>query len=157
MAKITLTNDGITRQLQGYINRANALEGYLNRVVVEQYRNIQRSRWMTENASEGDRWEALNPSYAARKRKAYARYEGSGTKMLIATGKLFKAVIGPGAGFRKITTPRSLTISVSGVDYAEYVDEARTFTTYSDKSVREIREGVARFVIRNQIRMARVF
>jgi len=151
---VLTVKEGVTRQLEGYLKRANAIEGYFNRVVVEQYRNIQRQRWMTENASEGQMWEPLSPKYAKAKKSRFASYEGAGTKMLIATGKLKKSVIGPGEGFRKVTTPRSLTISTS-VEYATHVNEDRSFTTYSEKSLNEIRRGVARFLFKNEIRIPR--
>lgn len=138
------------------MDRANSIESYLNRVVVDQYQIVQRKRWMTENASEGQRWEALNPIYAASKLTRFKSYEGGGTKMLIATGKLFKSVIGPGAGFRKVTTPRSLTISTTN-EYAEYVDEVRPFTRYSRETIKKINQGVFDYITRNKIDTARAF
>lgn len=156
MAKLTLVADGITQQLEGYVKRANALEGYLNRVVVEQYRNIQRTRWMTEGASEGKQWDPLSPRYSAWKRVHYKSYPGAGTRMLVATGRLQKGVIGMSPDFRKVTTPRSLTISTA-VEYAEHVNEARSFTTYSTKSLKEILTGINKFLLKNQIRIPKAF
>lgn len=129
------------------------MQGFLNRDVVEAYRNIQRKRWVTENASEGGeskRWAALNPAYAKRKLTQFAGYEGAGKKMLIATGKLYKSVIGPGAGFRKVATNKTLTISTS-VEYAQHVDEARSFTTYSKASILGLRKMIRDFMFYNRI------
>lgn len=142
---------GIERALAGYINRDRAMQSFLNRNVVEAYRNIQRKRWMTENESEGKRWEKLNPKYAEYKKKKWAGAPGGGRKMLVASGDLVQSVIGPGAGFKKIATPRQLVIS-SGVKYAKYVDESRTFTEFSQKSLNDIRKMIAEFLFFNIMR-----
>lgn len=147
---------GINRTIEGYLDRANSIESYLNRVVVDQYRIVQRKRWMTENASEGQRWESLNPDYARAKLTRFKSYEGAGTKMLIATGKLYKSVIGPGTGFRKITTPRSLTISTTN-EYAEHVDEVRTFTLFSRETWNKITQGIYDYIVKNKIDTSRAF
>lgn len=148
--KVATISRGINQVLEGYVNRANSLESYLNRVVVEQYRIVQRKRWITENASEGTQWDRLNPTYARYKLSAFKAYEGAGTKILIATGKLFKSVIGPGAGFKKVTTPRSLTISTT-VDYAGHVDEVRPFTRYSSETIRKIHKGIVDYIVKNKV------
>ena len=146
-ANLSTVKDGINQYLRGVRQRRSALQGYLNRNVLEQYRNAQRKRWMTENASEGTVWTRLNPGYASRKKKQFAAYEGRGTKMLIATNKLFKSVIGPGNGFRKVTTPKTLTLSTS-VEYAKHVDEARSFTGFGAKTMSEIYGGIAKFIFK---------
>ena len=153
-ASLTTVTDGISQVFKGMLQREKALQSYLNRNVLEQYRNIQRKRWMTENLSEsGIKWTRLNVNYAKRKRKIYAAYEGSGTKMLVATGKLYKSVIGPGEGFRKIVTPRSLYLATT-VEYAPHVNDARSFTEYSPASIREIRLSVARFIFKGILKQS---
>jgi hypothetical protein len=146
-ASLSTVKDGISKYLKEMRQREKALQGYLNRNVLEQYRNAQRKRWMTENASEGTVWTRLNPGYAARKKKQFTAYEGRGTKMLIATNTLFKSVIGPGNGFRKLTTPRTLTLSTS-VEYARHVDAARSITEFGPKTMSEIYGGIAKFVFK---------
>jgi hypothetical protein len=150
---LTTVSDGITKMLKGMRQREKALQGYLNRNVVEQYRALQRRRWMTENASEGQPWLALNPGYAARKRRIYASFEGAGTKKLIATGKLYKSVIGPGEGFRKVVTPRTLYLATT-VGYAKYVDEKRSITEWSKDSVAEIRLSIAGFIFKGILKQS---
>lgn len=145
--QLTVVSRGIEKQLQRYLDREAALQSYLNKNVVEQYRNIQRRRWMTENASEGKVWDRLNPGYAAQKRRIYALYPGRGTKMMIRTGDLFESVIGPGKGFRKITTPRSLIISTTN-PYASDANEMRNFTNYSAKTKADLYLGIAAFIFR---------
>jgi len=151
MLIIEKLSNGIEKQLNGYVQRANAVEGYLNRVVVEQYRNIQRKRWQTQNASEGTSWDPVTIDYGNWKRVAFADYEGAGLKLMIATGNLMRGVIGPGEGFRKVSTPRSLTLSTT-VPYAGFANEARTFSTYSTESIQMITRGITSFIVRNQIR-----
>ena len=152
-ARLRTISDGVQKRLKGLIDREKAMQGFLNRDVVEAYRNIQRKRWVTENASEAGesgRWTALNADYARAKLKRFAGYEGGGKRMLIATGKLYKSVIGPGAGFRKVATNKSLTISTS-VEYAQHVDEARSFTTYGKDSIRGLRTMIRNFMFHNKL------
>lgn len=149
--KLETVRAGITNYLKALRQREKALQGFLNRNVLEMYRNLQRRRWMTENASEGKAWMPLNPGYAARKKKVYAGYPGKGTKKLIATNTLFLSVIGPGKGFRKVTTPRSLWIATT-IEYAQHVDDARSFTQWSKRSQKEITGAVADFVFKNKLK-----
>lgn len=154
-ATLSTVSDGISKMLRGMRQRERAMQGYLNRNVLEQYRNIQRERWMTEGKSEGGvKWTRLNAAYARRKRKIYAQYEGAGTKMLIATGKLFKSVIGPGEGFRKVVTPTRLYLATT-VDYASYVNEARNFSTLGPESEHEIKQGIAQFLFKGILKQSR--
>jgi hypothetical protein len=146
--QLTVVSRGIEKQLQRYLDREAALQSYLNKNVVEQYRNIQRRRWMTENVSEDPKgWPSLNTQYAERKRKLFASYPGRGTKMMIRTGDLFESVIGPGKGFRKITTPRSLIISTTN-PYAADANAMRDFTSYSAKTRADLYLGIAAFIFR---------
>lgn len=143
--------NGAQKTLRDMLTRERALQSYLNRNVVEQYRNIQRKRWMTQGDSEGSPWRALDPVYAARKKRVFAGYPGGGTKMLIATNRLITGVIGPGGDFRKVTTPRSITIGTV-TPYAKYVDEERTFTSFSSASLREIYTGIGQFLFKGIVR-----
>lgn len=124
----------------------------MNRNVVRAYQNLQRKRWMTENESEGRKWEPLNPTYAKAKRKKWAAAPGGGRKMLIASGKLYQSVIGPGEGFRKVATPRQLIISTS-VEYAVHVNEARPFTRWSRESIAEFQRMIKDFIFKNKLKV----
>lgn len=143
--------NGAQKVMRDMLTRERALQSYLNRNVVEQYRNIQRKRWMTQGDSEGSPWRDLDPVYAARKKRIYSGYPGGGTKMLIATNRLITGVIGPGGDFRKVTTPRSITIGTV-TPYAKYVDEDRTFTRFSTNSLREIYTGIGQFLFKGIVR-----
>jgi len=140
-------SNGINKYLNVMRQRERALIGYFNRNVLEQYRNLQRKRWMTENASEGQPWAALNPLYASRKRRQFASYPGKGTKKLVATNRLFESVIGPGADFRKIVSSRGLYIATV-TPYSKYVNEERSFTGWSKKSEHEIKMNIAQFIFK---------
>jgi hypothetical protein len=133
--------------------RERALVGYFNRNVLEQYRNLQRKRWITENASEGQEWAALNPTYSARKRRQFASYPGRGTKKLVATNRLFRGVIGPGEDFRKVVTSRGLYIATI-TPYAKYVNEDRNFTDWSTRSEHELKVSVAQFIFKGILKQS---
>jgi len=152
-ASLKTVSNGITRMLNGMRQREKALQGYFSRNVLEQYRNLQRRRWMTENASEGQPWAALNSAYASRKRRQFASYPGRGTKKLVATNRLFESVIGPGKDFRKIATARGLYVATV-TPYAKYVDEDRNFTTWSKQSIGEINRGIAQFIFKGIYKQA---
>lgn len=143
-------NDGISKRLAGIETRGKKLQSFLNREVVEIYRNLQRRRWITENRSEGERWTELNPIYKKWKLVRFATYDGSGRKMLIATGRLYKSVIGPGKGFRKVATPKKLVITTS-VPYAKDVNDVRDFTEYSPKSWNTINKAISKFLFKGTI------
>jgi len=117
---LKVTSSGASMKLETMLDRGRAMQSFLDRNIYRIYQNAQRDRWMTENSSQsgnGQKWEPLDSAYATRKRRIYASYEGGGTKMLVATGKLYKAVVGPGQGQRKIVTNSKLYISTT-VPYA---------------------------------------
>lgn len=140
--------DGITVNLKGLLDRGRAMQSFLNTNIYQMYQNIQRERWMTENASETEGWKSLSTKYAAYKLKKYAGSEYGGDKMLIATGDLFKAVIGPGSGQRKMVTNTKLYISTD-IPYAGYVDEKRNFTNYGQDSKDKFNNAIKDFVFFN--------
>lgn len=135
--------------LQGMINRPASLRSFFDRNIYPMYQNVQRERWMTENASEGARWKELNADYAKAKRTRFAQYPGRGTKMLIATNTLFQSVVGPGEGFKKIIEDRRMRI-VTTVPYAKYVDEARTFTKFSRATTLRFRKALNQYIFRGK-------
>lgn len=150
-AKIETLMNGIQDQLEKMLDRSRSMQSYLNRVVYSQYQNAQRKRWITEGASEGSQWQSLNPKYAEIKKVRFAAFPGAGNKMLIATGRLQKSVIGPGEDHRKIATDRDLTVSWT-TPYAVYVSEVRPFETLGDKTMSDIYEGAAKFIMEGILR-----
>ncbi len=155
---LTKMSSSIENALDGMVKRANLVPGYLDRVVYAQYQNAQRERWATENSSPnftGGIWDRLSPSYAQSKLRKYAAAPGGGSKIMIASGALQQSVIGPGPGHNKIVNDRSIRIYVSGIDYAEYADEARPFSTWSDIFYRGVYGGLKDYLIKNIVRTAR--
>lgn len=145
MASIQFVNKGIQERLEKMSKRTESMQGFLDRNVYRMYQNFQRTRWMTENDEVGNgRWHALNNKYAMYKKKKFASYEGNGTKMLIATGKLFKAVIGPGNGQRKVVTNKSLYISVN-VPYAGYVNDVRSIGDWNTETMRKMKKAISNY------------
>lgn len=120
----------------------NLFAGWANREFQKLYGENQKARWMSEGASEGRSWKPLNQRYALRKRIDYADEPGRGTKMLIATGRLFAGVMPPeqrGAfrgnaeEFRKVVEKKSVRIATT-VPYAKFVSEEREFSVFSSKT-----------------------
>jgi hypothetical protein len=143
----------IASKLNGMISRSKMAQGYLNRVVYKQYQAAQNQRWMTENASEAGAWERLSFAYAKRKLKKFASYDGSGSKMEIATGRLQKGVVGDTdpSEHRKIVTDTSIIISTS-VPYAVYQDQGtpfmpkRTLSEFSVGTMGPIYAGLSQYI-----------
>ena len=122
------TKNGIGQSLDQMVRQASNIRGYLNTVIYRQYMEAQKTRWITENTSEGSKWDALNPAYATRKKRVYGggpkykmvstigtkgfsgkevvgqykAYPGSGEKMLVATSRLYGSVLGPKANMSNV-------------------------------------------------------
>ncbi len=157
MAKASLISigRGITDQLEGMVKRANLLPGYLNRVVYREYQNAQRARFNSENVGEdfdGGQWASVDPDYETWKEAKYGDNPvGKGKKINIATGRLFMGLVGPSEDHRKLVDEKSITITHS-VEYGRYVDEKRTFSSWSDKFYNRLYAGTADYLIKNIIR-----
>lgn len=151
MITVKAIETGAFDRIDAMIRRAkpSATRSFLDRNVLQWYRNVQRKRWITENESEGMRWAPLQPAYRRRKLRVFAGYPGGGSKTLIATGRLLASVIGPGPDFRKVTTDRTMIIATV-VPYAPHVNEDRTFTTYGEASIKRLAAAYARFLSRGE-------
>ena len=143
-------DDKVTARLDKMLDRSKTMRSFLNTQVYSTYKKKQINRWQTEGASEGSQWYALDPAYKKYKAEKYAKYPYSGTKMLIATGKLFQAVVGEGgegAQFhRKVVTDTMLSIFIvkgSDFEYPQFVDDQRPFTIWSDATIHEIKKMVS--------------
>lgn len=185
MAKVNITTitNQIEANLAGMVNRTEALPGFLKRDTYRRYQKAQLERWQTEGASEGKKWAPLNAKYAAWKRRRYgagASYQfhhslkasanmrhvwgpfpGNGTKMLIATGTLVAAVVGPVKGLKSFPMKSSaenhrMIASKKGIEvgwtvyYANDVNEKRNFENFSPKTEKEMVDAVFAFLMENQ-------
>lgn len=126
------------------------------------YQKLQTKRFETENASEGSRWEPLNKAYAEQKLKRFKSYPGAGTKILVATGTLGGAVIGPGAPFggtdKHVALFKNYSMQISVAeggknlagkpfDYARQVAEKRPFMQFSEASLQLMKDELKKFII----------
>jgi hypothetical protein len=149
-------------KMDGLKSRATVGMGaYLNTTVYQQIQNFQMQRFMTEGASEGDKWEPLSSSiYGEYKRKRYGggqrfswvggrgsgmpwaeagnwpNYPGSGTKLLIATGALAGSIIGPQEG----GSPFGLTGPFTA--HRKLVSENSIFVGVSDQDLSQVRDEI---------------
>lgn len=149
-ANINIVKSGIQGKLDAMIARGKNPEAYINRVIVPKYQNAQRQRWASENntdEADGGMWARLNPTYAARKLKIYKDQAGGGTKMMIGTGMLYRAVTGEDTNyFRKIISRGKIVFALaigSDNEYFKYADETRTYSKWSRSFMKEIRHGLA--------------
>lgn len=149
--------------------------------VYPMYQRLQIERFETENSSEGDHWKDLNSDYAKYKLKRYGggprrksknqeasnwnSYPGGGRKMLVGTGMLAGAAIGPGqnnpfvsgvSNHRAMFTESQMIISVeesgknpdgNNFDYAQFVSEQRQFMKFSSSSIHEMKKTVTEYVL----------
>lgn len=177
---VTAVRDDFAKWVKKVLSPVNK-QGALARAYTV-YQTLQVKRFQTENASEGMSWPALNPKYKAYKLKRYgggakkptqkdprtewASWPGNGRKMLIGTGTLAGAVVGPSQGnpfdqsgissHQVLFTQNTMTvtISTSGVNaegkpfvYPQYVNEKRPFMVFSDEHLQQMKDTVAQFMI----------
>lgn len=116
------------------------LEAVMTRRIWPMYKDAQAARFQSQGESEGNPWQALTPEYRKWKQKAkYVNRDGKkrpikagGKQMLVLTGDLYDSLMGKKGGSR-IIKGGTMTINVS-LEYAPYVNEARNFTEFSDKT-----------------------
>jgi hypothetical protein len=157
--KIVANDFEVTRQKM--MDKANSAQGGFARIY-KVYQRLQTERFKSENASEGEGWAPLTEKYRTQKTKRFKSYPGSGTKMMIATGTLAGAVIGPGAPFsgtekhRALFSKTSMTIQIeeSGTnaagkkfDYAGFADEKRPIMEFSEDHLKEMKDELAQFIL----------
>lgn len=146
----TVKND-VRRRLQNMVKAGKSPKAYLNRVLFRQYQAAQAERWMSISGnsggttSEGDNWDPLTSRY--RKWKEGRRgFLAGGRRMLVATGRLEKAVVRvlPPDG-KKVVTDNSLIVTTS-IPYAKYVAESRNFVGFGKETIAKMREGLADYL-----------
>lgn len=149
MAKgIEITQDGIGDLLRGMLGRFESIRGFLDRVIYPEVVQLQRERWMTENASQGEVWAPLKPEYAKYKLKKFSAYPGAGTKLLIATGALVDSMTGDGKDHWKLVTDTRLEVG-SLVAYAKYVNQARDIVGLRDEERSRFMKQILDYIVRS--------
>jgi diphthamide synthase subunit DPH2 len=147
MSKLVLKRNEVTNRLMTKVGQFGNMAAVFNRVLYPMYQRAQIERWDTENASEGQKWKRLNPSYKKEKLRVFAAFPYAGRKMGVATGTLLPSVVGGGSSrfHRKMVTKRSMKIYTS-VPYAAEFDKVRPFTTFGKKTQEKFRAAVKEFI-----------
>jgi len=156
MAGVTLTkkSDSIQARNQAMLDRANTMQSFLNRVIFKMYQDAQRLRWASEGGSEGYPWEQLNSKYETWKKKKYQKYDGSGSKLMVATNALHQSAIENAA---KIATNENITITVNSdvqnpetkksvSNYAKYAAHARPIMKFSQDTIDTFRDAIQTYI-----------
>ena len=154
MITIEVKADQISDYFKGLTMRTDSLRLFLERNVYKAYQNIQRKRWMTQNTSEGEQWETLKSKSYINWKKLHYRADEAGRPILIASGKLFRSVVGPAGkdGHKMVATNTSLIVGTS-VEYAPMVNQTqRKFTGYSQTTINELETMISDFVFKNIVR-----
>jgi hypothetical protein len=84
----------IRNKLDEMITRSRSTQSFLAHCAYPMYIARQSKRWMSEGESEGAKWAPLSEQYKKWKKLNLVGMPGNGTKLLIATGKLFEGVTG---------------------------------------------------------------
>jgi hypothetical protein len=130
------------------MKNAKSKDGFLKSYVYPEYQYVQKQRWISENATEdvtGGQWERLNPVYETYKKKKFASYPGSGSRLLIAKSNLLPSVVGESKDSRVLIQDGKLGI-FSSLPYASYVNEKRPFDTFSSAWRKKISEAWAQYI-----------
>lgn len=178
-AGIRQVGDGL-QKLKDMLARGQDKQAAFARVY-PMYQKLQAERFETQNASETGSWRDLDPAYAKYKRRRYGggdrraskthaagawnSYPGAGSKMLIGTGMLAGAVIGPSKGSKFVSgtqnhkamfTPTQMVISVeesgtnpdgNSFDYPHFVADIRPFMSFGTQSIEAMKDTVRQFVV----------
>lgn len=134
------------KNLRSIVKQGKNSRTFLQMKVYPLYIQAQMKRWMTENQSQGTQWKPLNPAYAAQKKKDWWGWIGNGTKMLIASGRLYKSVIGAGDGHYKMITDTEMIVGTD-VPYARYVSDIRPIMQFDKKFIAKIKADWIDFMI----------
>ena len=173
VVRLKSIQSGVSDWIAACEDRVNLIDGYLNRVVKADYIATQRSRFEAQNVGDdfgGGSWASLDSSYASYKRRKFEAYPGAGTKINVATSNLLQSLtlsdsyypspvpkrIRAGRG-GKASGGESAAGSLAVVDnqsihiytmvpYAQYVDEVRTFTTWSQIFWDRINRGIMNYL-----------
>ena len=148
-ARLKITENNILQSLTEMMDRTNMAKGYINRVVYNTYKRRQRKRWMTQSESEAKKWEPLNPKYESYKKRKFASFPGSGTKMMIATQRLFNAVVGDNdkSEHRKIIEGKTKLIVGWTTPYAVYTEKVRPVSEWDPKQDKKMYDDFVKYLM----------
>lgn len=152
-ASLNKTTDGINAALMASLKRIKLASAYADTVIWPQYQKAQIERWQTENSSQGDTWRALTPEYKKRKKKKFATYPGAGNATMVATGRLAEGAQGRNPSyFMKLITDQTFTIAINtgSLPYAVYPGAVRPYMEFSEETVREWTDGLAKYLMKGK-------
>lgn len=144
---LEILEDGVGKYLDALISRTGSKRTFIQRVIYPMYQDAQQQRWKSENRTEGTAWADINSEYKFNKPRLFASYPGAGRLMMVATGKLFYSVRGPGRGFiadssegisnhRKVIGDGYMEIYTT-LPYAADAGSKRPFMTFSQDTIQE--------------------
>lgn len=146
---ISVVEDKVSGRLNQMINSLGFKRQYLQTRALPKYFKAQRQRFITENATQGTRWEPLNDVYAAYKKKKFADFPGGGRKMMIATGRLMQSLTSAESpDFRKLVTDSALIVSTA-VEYAKYPAETRPIMEFNQAFVDDIKADYKQWLLKS--------
>lgn len=152
MTGIKKTDDGVSKYLNGLIDRSKTLSSYLNRNLFRQYQKAQLLRFQTEGASENLAWAPLQQAYQQYKRKKFASSPGGGNATMIATGRLMQGATGQDSNyFYKLVTDEKFEIGMntSALPYSPYPGVMRPYMRFSEDTLTQWRQGIRDYITKN--------
>ncbi|HCW05857.1 MAG TPA: hypothetical protein DGG95_00635 [Cytophagales bacterium] len=136
MSRLKKIEDKITEKLNEMLKATEYFEQYVVKRFQPMFQVVQQKRWQTENASEGSQWEPLNQWYALWKKEAYFDQFGHGEKMMIATGKLYKALTldDDSRDWSRIINKTTVVYNFD-IEYAKSAGEIRPILEFSKRTI----------------------
>lgn len=145
-ANLEVVEGQALKNLRSMIARGKSSRTFLQKHAYPAYLGAQRKRFQTENKSQSQQWAALNPKYAAYKVNKYASAPGGGRKIMIATGKLYKSIIGEGDGHFKLITDKEMVVGTS-IPYATFPARTRSIMKFNPDFIRRLKEQWSQYLI----------
>jgi hypothetical protein len=149
-AQFTVVESKITFKLEGMISRGRNVSAYLNRVLMQKFKNAQQERFQTSNASQQGVWEPLNPTYLKRRMK---KWPGSGDAILVRTGKLARGAqaLDPSYFYKVVNDDQFIVgINRSAVPYSIYPGRRRPFMSFTAQTLNDWHDGIKNYVFRGE-------
>ena len=139
MSGIKEVRNDATDRFNRMFTRAQAIDGWLNRVAYPAYQKYQIERFENKNPRDGG-WAPIKKDYEKWKLTRYNTYPGEGKYIGVSTAKMVGSIVGVSdeapefigevSKHRKMVSGGRMVIS-SGVDYTKYFDEKRTVSRFS--------------------------
>ena len=148
-SSMEMVEDSALKNLKAMVKRGKNSRSFLQLHAYPVYIKAQMQRWMTEGASQNEKWDALNPAYAAYKLKKFSTAPGGGRKIMIATGKLYQSVIGAGEGHFKMITDNEMIVGTS-VPYATYPSARRKIMHFDKGFIKILKKKWIDYIIRGK-------